>query len=70
MGKLLSLSSLRNTNSNKAICKKQKKSNLLSQAFAELYKETGIDHRKVILGDEKERQRLKMKQYQEALKEG
>lgn len=71
MAKVLSLSSLRNKKSNnKEINQKQKKRNLLNQAFDELNRETGIDHRKVIMGDEKERQKLKMKQYQEALLEG
>lgn len=69
MGKLIALSSVQRTKQNNAVREKQKKSSLLNQAFAELKRDTGIDHRKVILGDSKEKQRLKMKQYQDALKE-
>lgn len=70
MGKVLSLSSLENARYKKEVSQRFKKKSLLDQAFEELKRETGIDHRKVITGDEKERQRLKMKQYQEALREG
>lgn len=55
---------------NKIIASNVKKQTLLEQAFSELKKETGIDHYKIILGDSKEKQRLKMRQYQEALLEG
>lgn len=70
MGNVVYLSSLENSKRSKAISQKQKQKNLLSQAFAELHRETGIDHRKVLTGDTKELQRLKMRQYQETLKEG
>jgi hypothetical protein len=69
MGKLYALPSVEKANKNNALREKQKKSSLLNQAFSELKRDTGVDHRKVILGDARERQRLKMKQYQDALKE-
>ncbi|AVM24326.1 MULTISPECIES: hypothetical protein [Bacillus] len=70
MGKVLTmLPSLDRAKVNQAISQKHKRRSLLSQAFAELKQETGIDHRKVINGDTKEKNRLKMKQYQDALKD-
>ena len=42
---------------------------ILNQAFSELKKQTGIDHEAMLSGDKKEKQKLKMKQYQEYLLE-
>lgn len=70
MGKVVSLSSLRDSVTSNSISEKKAKTNLFNQAFDELHRETGLDHQKIIMGDEKERKRLKMRQYQEALKEG
>lgn len=47
-----------------------KKQTLFQQALSELKKETGIDHYKLITGDEKERKRLNFKHFQEKLLEG
>jgi hypothetical protein len=58
------------TRRNSAISEKQKKQDLFRQALSELKKESGIDHYKLITGDDKEKHRLKFKQFQERLLEG
>lgn len=47
-----------------------KKQTLFQQALSELKKETGIDHYKLITGDEKERSRLNFIHFQEKLLKG
>lgn len=56
--------------SNKKIVSKQKSKDIFKQALSELKSETGIDHYKVIMGDEKENKRLKFKHHQDRLLEG
>lgn len=52
---------------NARIIKQKKEFDLFEQALNELKQETGLDYFKLLTGDEKEQQRKKMKQYQEAL---
>lgn len=54
-------------NINKKAVKAQKNNDLFDQAMAKAKKNSGIDYYKVLTGDEKENQRLKMKQHQELL---
>jgi hypothetical protein len=55
---------------NQIVLQEVEQNELLKQAFDELCKQTGIDHRKVMLGDAREKQKQKMKFYQDSLLEG
>lgn len=55
---------------NRKVLQNVEQNDLLNQAFAELQMQTGIDHRKVLFGDEREKQKQKMKFFQDSLLEG
>lgn len=53
---------------NRLISQKSKELSLLDRALKKDKKQTSLDFYKIATGDLKENQRLKMKQYQQALK--
>ena len=52
---------------NQEIIEVQKQQDLLDQAIEKAKRTSGIDYRKILTGDEKEVQRLRMKQHQERM---
>ena len=70
MGELIALKTPNEKNkriSNRDVIKNQKKQDLLKQAFDKAEKTSGIDYYKVLSNDEKEVQRLRMRQHQERM---
>lgn len=66
--KIVSIESLQKSKVIGKINTHSHKTNLLQNAVTDLQRQTGIDFLKVAIGDPKETQRLRFKQYQDALK--
>ena len=65
-GRLTNLSRHRHAY-NRRLSQETKQSQLFHQALDKIKRQTGLDYAKIIMGDERERQRLKMLEYQDAM---
>ena len=65
-GRLIDLSHHRHAH-NRRLSQNAKQSQLFQQALDKIKRQTGLDYAKIMMGDERERQRLKMLEYQDAM---
>lgn len=66
MGRVVAMKNLHQTN-NRNVSEKARTHSTLDTALKELKKQTGLDYRKLLAGDQRENQSLRMKQYQESM---
>jgi hypothetical protein len=69
MGRLIDFPHHRHVQ-NRRLSQETKQSQLFHQALDKIKRQTGLDYAKIIMGDEQERQRLKMLEYQDEMAEG